>query len=113
LQAIAFVSALLGKTGTLADGLPRSFNSYKRQQRQLQQQQLQQQQQEGADTYDFQDSDGDDAAAAGNEAVVLRWPILVVAPTSVLDNWVAEFSKWGLFKVGDCSCEANKSNYAV
>jgi SNF2 family DNA or RNA helicase len=29
----------------------------------------------------------------------MRWPVLVVAPTSVLDNWVLEFSKWGLFKV--------------
>jgi hypothetical protein len=106
--------------------MPRSFNSYKRQQRQQQlqrvataagdehdaedaqqtyelvaEQQQQQQQPLGAAVYEFQASEGDDnAAAAVSEAVVLRWPVLVVAPTSVLDNWVLEFSKWGLFKVG-------------
>jgi SNF2 family DNA or RNA helicase len=42
----------------------------------------------------------------------MRWPVLVVAPTSVLDNWVLEFSKWGLFKVRCCcSFHRNSTNH--
>ncbi|GMH36245.1 hypothetical protein BSKO_04113 [Bryopsis sp. KO-2023] len=29
-----------------------------------------------------------------------RWPLLVVCPTSVIENWVREFSTWSTLKVG-------------
>lgn len=38
-------------------------------------------------------------AGAGAAGSVVRWPALVVAPTSVLDNWIREFNMWGHFKV--------------
>eukprot|EP00879_Flechtneria_rotunda_P017956 GHRR01018820.1.p1 GENE.GHRR01018820.1~~GHRR01018820.1.p1 ORF type:complete len:1037 (+),score=418.95 GHRR01018820.1:777-3887(+) len=62
MQAIAFISALLGKTGTITDQMPCR-----------------------------------NPANAGTASV--GWPLLVVAPTSVLDNWMREFGMWGWFKV--------------
>lgn len=88
-QAISFIAALLGKQGTPQDALPRSFAAFRRE-RQLQRQQRRQIQDDGED---FED---DDVEAAGS---TIRWPILVVCPTSVLDNWVRELNMWGTFKV--------------
>lgn len=35
----------------------------------------------------------------GRSAICRRAPILIIAPSSVLDNWAREFSTWGSFSV--------------
>jgi SNF2 family DNA or RNA helicase len=71
LQAIALVAALLGKTGDQRDLLPAGRRA--------------------------------GGGGAGGTALLPgcpRWPLLVVAPSSVLDNWQREFQRWGNFRVG-------------
>jgi hypothetical protein len=102
-QAISFIAALLGKQGTPQDALPRSFAAFRRQRQQARQQRTQLRD-------DFNDSDSNSdslgrAAAAGEDDAEdagssVRWPVLVVCPTSVLDNWMRELNMWGTFKVG-------------
>jgi len=91
-QAISFIAALLGKQGTTQDGLPRSFAAYRRhrQQQRLKQQEL----------VDEDEEEQDDVTDANS---AIRWPVLVVCPTSVLDNWMRELNMWGTFKVCACS----------
>jgi SNF2 family DNA or RNA helicase len=105
-QAISFIAALLGKQGTPQDALPRSFAAFRRQRQQERQQRTQLR-----DDRDDSDNDllGHDAAAAGgggggdgdaeDAGSSVRWPVLVVCPTSVLDNWMRELNMWGTFKV--------------
>jgi type II secretory pathway pseudopilin PulG len=88
------MAALLGKQGTMADALPRSFAAYRRarqqrrqerQQRQAERQQRQQEAGGGCPPAGDSDSEPENDAAAE-----MRWPLLVVCPTSVIDNWVSE-----------------------
>lgn len=90
-QAISFIAALLGKQGTTQDGLPRSFAAFRRQR---QQQRLKQQ-----ELVDDEDDEEEEQEAVADANSAIRWPVLVVCPTSVLDNWMRELNMWGTFKV--------------
>jgi hypothetical protein len=99
LQAISFIAALLGKQGTAQDALPRSFAAFRRQHQRQQRRQLCAQD-SGGDSDDgggSGDEEGCEAVEDANSSI--RWPVLVVCPTSVLDNWMRELNMWGTFKV--------------
>jgi hypothetical protein len=101
-QAISFIAALLGKQGTAQDALPRSFAAFRRQR------QHQRQQRRQLCAHDSGSSSGDGGGSGADEdcgtvdddaGSSIRWPVLVVCPTSVLDNWMRELNMWGTFKV--------------
>jgi len=58
--------------------------------------------------------EGDDDAAGS--ACVVRWPLLVCCPTSLIENWEREFDMWGCFKVGGaarrCAWPGLRPNWA-
>lgn len=86
-QSVAFIAALLGKQGTMQDALPRSFAGFRRQRRERRQQR----QQLCADD-DEQEEEEEEEEPAADASSAIRWPVLVVCPTSVLDNWVRELN---------------------
>lgn len=126
-QAISFIAALLGKQGTPQDTLPRSFAAFRRQRQAARAQRRQGHAPGrgkpaaggvpaagGAASGPAPGSSDDDAEGEGEEeegqeeeeeevedaGSTIRWPVLVVCPTSVLDNWMRELDMWGTFKVG-------------
>jgi hypothetical protein len=95
-QTIAFIAALLGKTGTSRDAdLPGpsspggpSGGSHSRGGGEGERGQAQAQ----------GDAGGGGPGAGGQQQPARRWPILVVCPTSVMGNWCRELGTWGTFR---------------
>lgn len=126
-QAISFIAALLGKQGTPQDTLPRSFAAFRHQRQQARAQRRQLHApgrgkaggvpaaggaaSPAARSDDGDDEDEEEEEEEGQDEVeeedvedagsTIRWPVLVVCPTSVLDNWMRELDMWGTFKVMD------------
>ncbi|KAL4459161.1 hypothetical protein ABPG75_014026, partial [Micractinium tetrahymenae] len=90
-QAISFIAALLGKTGGEEDAHLPELQPLPR---------IQPPSDPHADEPDdpLLDIEDDEFAPDFN----VGWPILIVAPTSVLTNWEREFDMWGRFRVVTC-----------
>lgn len=85
-QAISFCAALLGKTGSDGDMLPREARPAHG---------------AGEAGGGHAEDEDEERGEAGREqgAEGKRWPILVVCPSAVVANWQQELDMWGSFQV--------------